>query len=304
MSAIVDFPRRIIPARAGFTAHPSQPRNIGPDHPRSRGVYSTVIVEMSVVPGSSPLARGLLLRNYLRDFPWGIIPARAGFTLRRPVVFPYSQDHPRSRGVYTNTTTTQESDMGSSPLARGLHLDGADGLVCGGIIPARAGFTYVSGTKDLGAADHPRSRGVYQAHVELLSAPHGSSPLARGLPSAPPCSAWSARIIPARAGFTDAMAASVIGSKDHPRSRGVYTYNCPNYVGELGSSPLARGLLLPPRQRLHQAGIIPARAGFTDDEVRRAYRGGDHPRSRGVYSGLANECRCAAGSSPLARGLR
>ena len=50
--------------------------------------------------------------------------------------------------------------------------------------------------------------------------------------------------------------------------------------------------------------IIPARAGFT--HCHEECRGGpqDHPRSRGVY-GLRDDLRAAAaGSSPLARGLR
>ena len=50
--------------------------------------------------GSSPLARGLLntARRYAPTI--GIIPARAGFTRRRPVLAPLAGDHPRSRGVY------------------------------------------------------------------------------------------------------------------------------------------------------------------------------------------------------------
>ena len=50
-------------------------------------------------------------------------------------------------------------------------------------------------------------------------------------------------------------------------------------------------------------GIIPARAGFTDADIRRAYRGGDHPRSRGVYGRVGVTMGGAEGSSPLARGL-
>ena len=50
-----------------------------------------------------------------------------------------------------------------------------------------------------------------------------------------------------------------------------------------GSSPLARGLLAAPPGHDVEAGIIPARAGFTRHRpvVRSGRR--DHPRSRGVY---------------------
>ena len=72
--------RRIIPARAGFTAN-NKTINLAPgDHPRSRGVY----VPPKDVPaenrGSSPLARGLHTCPRCYRSPIGIIPARAGFT--------------------------------------------------------------------------------------------------------------------------------------------------------------------------------------------------------------------------------
>ena len=50
--------------------------------------------------------------------------------------------------------------------------------------------------------------------------------------------------------------------------------------------------------------IIPARAGFTHAIKTQIMKIGDHPRSRGVYSGLAKVSILAAGSSPLARGLQ
>ena len=50
--------------------------------------------------GSSPLARGL--RPIPRPLPYsyGIIPARAGFTVLIYDPYKERQDHPRSRGVY------------------------------------------------------------------------------------------------------------------------------------------------------------------------------------------------------------
>ena len=92
----------IIPARAGFT----QSRGLGrlrmQDHPRSRGVYVHMPDEKSRRYGSSPLARGLLLRPDVHVFKGGIIPARAGFTEVVEVRHIASTDHPRSRGVYSN----------------------------------------------------------------------------------------------------------------------------------------------------------------------------------------------------------
>ena len=76
------FPARIIPARAGFTIDNGLRQSEMRDHPRSRGVYATHNVESAPAPGSSPLARGLLADPLPGcDHP-GIIPARAGFTIK------------------------------------------------------------------------------------------------------------------------------------------------------------------------------------------------------------------------------
>ena len=92
------------------------------------------------------------------------------------------------------------------------------------------------------------------------------------------------RIIPARAGFTGRRHDHVVAVTDHPRSRGVYCYAAGLILAMTGSSPLARGLLLVAQVDDEAGGIIPARAGFTPEQV--------------SYGGQA------AGSSPLARGLR
>ena len=111
----------IIPARAGFTASPSRSPRPRRDHPRSRGVY---VLEQPPAPwpgGSSPLARGLLTYNEASLNEYGIIPARAGFTLRTPSPNRRARDHPRSRGVYPCQSSSRHSSDGSSPLARGLR---------------------------------------------------------------------------------------------------------------------------------------------------------------------------------------
>ena len=91
----------------------------------------------------------------------------------------------------------------------------------------------------------------------------GSSPLARGLRSAALSAVCTRGIIPARAGFTVRLIGDRRGAGDHPRSRGVYPPGPISMSQQVGSSPLARGLLpvgVPDADRL---GIIPARAGFT-----------------------------------------
>ena len=153
--------------------------------------------------------------------------------------------------------------LGSSPLARGLRLQHRRRRGRGGIIPARAGFTWPLSWSMVSRWDHPRSRGVYPPPSWWGPRRAGSSPLARGL-------RWRRRrprgrdgIIPARAGFTSAANGQVIGVPDHPRSRGVYSLWDMLEKLKDGSSPLARGLHLTVSRRQPAARIIPARAGFT-----------------------------------------
>ena len=193
---------RIIPARAGFTD--SHPLWLGrrADHPRSRGVYASPILPRSTTAGSSPLARGLPVAGPVLGDPRRIIPARAGFTRRRPPHQAGHQDHPRSRGVYSYSRLPLRKKIGSSPLARGLRWESGTASWVRGIIPARAGFTAASSATRPLIGDHPRSRGVYRCRPGTARTPPGSSPLARGLHVAYPPPAVPVGIIPARAGFT------------------------------------------------------------------------------------------------------
>ena len=233
----------------------------------------------------------------------GIIPARAGFTCNTSPLFPSSQDHPRSRGVYAALGPVERRFDGSSPLARGLREGTEPHPTDSRIIPARAGFTPFGPAAMILAWDHPRSRGVYHTMFRSPETFPGSSPLARGLRDLIGLAASPARIIPARAGFTHARHSPgrswwIIPARagftvkycelwprpqDHPRSRGVYSRLCFAFRVSCGSSPLARGLLV----------------------VEYAFRNGegDHPRSRGVYVARGPGANVEKGSSPLARGL-
>ena len=275
---------RIIPARAGFTPRVPGWFACRTDHPRSRGVYRAKDTYSRYSAGSSPLARGLLKPGCVGGDNLGIIPARAGFT--------------------RVDLTPLRSQVGSSPLARGLPDDGTRMLPATRIIPARAGFTDGAWIEDRDTPDHPRSRGVYQAMRKQMREHTGSSPLARGLLTGTGTLRRRRRIIPARAGFTGRPPWRGRGVRDHPRSRGVYGFICPvsNRVG--GSSPLARGLRMPPTATSLSGGIIPARAGFTPVHLLQRPVLEDHPRSRGVYLFDDGCCEAGPGSSPLARGLR
>ena len=175
-------------------------------------------------------------------------------------------------------------------------------MLCG-IIPARAGFTDAEIACLWVAWDHPRSRGVYPFVTTFVTTVLGSSPLARGLRGARRKNERLTRIIPARAGFTEPHPRPPCQMMDHPRSRGVYP-PCLALASPLsGSSPLARGLPGRHAHADHRPGIIPARAGFTQQRRRRPALSWDHPRSRGVYFQATGSIASLSGSSPLARGL-
>ena len=274
----------IIPARAGFTERTTRTERGGGDHPRSRGVYMAATRALGAPAGSSPLARGLPPLARALGGAHGIIPARAGFTPTHTRMPRRRPDHPRSRGVYSRGCSWCASSAGSSPLARGLLSAAVMVVISWGIIPARAGFTVALIDADAAYPDHPRSRGVYGSQRPPAVAAAGSSPLARGL----------------RGVAADAL----LPGGDHPRSRGVYRAPLMCRGSVCGSSPLARGLpaRADPGEDHHR--IIPARAGFTGVAADALLPGGDHPRSRGVYTVGWTSSGAPGGSSPLARGLR
>ena len=232
----------IIPARAGFTQPHTGHRPGHGDHPRSRGVYPPRRPLRRSPPGSSPLARGLPSETENDNVAERIIPARAGFTATGAGIPLGLADHPRSRGVYTAAASSATSPSGSSPLARGLHTERRAYDLRPGIIPARAGFTPSSAGSSSPRTDHPRSRGIYLGLLEAGVEELGSSPLARGLLTKEEEQLWDAGIIPARAGFTAPPPPGSGGSRDHPRSRGVYPSVVYSRPARDGSSPLARGL--------------------------------------------------------------
>ena len=233
--------------------------------------------------GSSPLARGLRVLVLALLGLAGIIPARAGFTPPGRWTPGRMRDHPRSRGVYPLHPVGGGDPPGSSPLARGLPDIGVSINGWSGIIPARAGFTRHRGVDQRLVRDHPRSRGVYIGWGSDFASTMGSSPLARGLPPAAPRGGQRQRIIPARAGFTNRSTGAPITTRDHPRSRGVYSRMPPQWRRRSGSSPLARGLPSFTWDADGRPGIIPARAGFTNWIGEPRCVTWDHPRSRGVY---------------------
>ena len=173
---------------------------------------------------------------------------------------------------------------GSSPLARGTQH--VDWLLVGyfRLIPARAGNTTGPRFVLMTRAAHPRSRGEHGGRLSAARGVLGSSPLARGTPSAENRARIQARLIPARAGNTPPQPVTPVSID--------------------GSSPLARGTHRRGRVPGHSARLIPARAGNTEKSLILACIWSAHPRSRGEHADKVIGDYEDGGSSPLARGTR
>ena len=90
---------RIIPARAGPTSGEVWISSIKPDHPRSCGANSSLVIRPRNRRGSSPLVRGQLAPVETGSAPARIIPARAGPTFGISAQKQWLADHPRSCGA-------------------------------------------------------------------------------------------------------------------------------------------------------------------------------------------------------------
>ena len=131
----------------------------------------------------------------------------------------------------------------------------------------------------------------------------GSSPLSRGI-RGPGCSRYRRRgIIPALAGNTRSCGSWGMTARDHPRSRGEYSYTVTRDECYDGSSPLSRGIRRPRSSATAARRIIPALAGNTVGGGCAGCWCKDHPRSRGEYLGDTMAELIPKGSSPLSRGI-
>ncbi len=196
---------------------------MSPVHPRSRGEHLSTVVEEGGRYGSSPLARGTRANPHSSNTPRSV--------------------HPRSRGEH---------------LAKHLAVRSKPRF-----IPARAGNTARGTAAPPSTSVHPRSRGEHCPEIQALVQHAGSSPLARGTPSAETAGQSDSRFIPARAGNTHNGRGRSWQETVHPRSRGEHPAGVQPASLRPGSSPLARGTLDPRGPRRGRRRFIPARAGNT-----------------------------------------
>ena len=194
----------LIPARAGNTAcWVGSFAGFGA-HPRSRGEHPRDSVAVRGERGSSPLARGTREGNLNRMSVQGLIPARAGNTMRSLLALGLFRAHPRSRGEHFVLSARLLWRMGSSPLARGTPFSKTNVILVVGLIPARAGNTVSWLLVTVIWWAHPRSRGEHEFEGFAACKGRGSSPLARGTHQSRRRQLTGTGLIPARAGNTTA----------------------------------------------------------------------------------------------------
>ena len=138
-----------------------------------------------------------------------------------------------------------------------------------GLIPARAGKTGTCVSLRSPAWAHPRAGGENTAAAALTFGTTGSSPRGRGKQRRLFRAPLPRRLIPARAGKTDAANDEGVCWPAHPRAGGenVKVRVLTPYEG--GSSPRGRGKQKADAEALKQFRLIPARAGKTAVGFRR-----------------------------------
>ena len=154
--------RGLIPARAGNTGRVAVTGGVRRAHPRSRGEHRLSAHLYFDLPGSSPLARGTHVLVHEGRGRVGLIPARAGNMEEPPPTPPVKWAHPRSRGEHRSHQNRGCRPTGSSPLARGTPFCPVLGEVFPGLIPARAGNTWLLARVLAACRAHPRSRGEHR----------------------------------------------------------------------------------------------------------------------------------------------
>ncbi len=108
------------------------------------------------------------------------IPADAGNTIYKRVIYATQPVYPRWRGEHFVVLDTTGSALGLSPLARGTL---SNKIVIGRVkrfIPAGAGNTGLITIGTISPAVYPRWRGEHLCSVAIQLNISGLSPLARG----------------------------------------------------------------------------------------------------------------------------
>ena len=213
-------------------------------------------------------------------------------------------DHPRTRGEYRRFRGTRSQSRGSPPHTRGILSDIKRRCSSIGITPAHAGNTCTQKKQARQIGDHPRTRGEYLTQTIVVMIYPGSPPHTRGIPISTEATAPAVGITPAHAGNTVLSWHYKLRFRDHPRTRGEYSYTTGRPSHPAGSPPHTRGILLNRRNATLKVGITPAHAGNTISGCSSVWKNADHPRTRGEYRLAQLQAQQQQGSPPHTRGIQ
>mgnify|MGYP001677503115 CR=1 FL=1 len=294
----------LIPARAGKTrscAPSTTPRTA---HPRACG--ENLLPRLAVVGhvGSSPRVRGKQAVQALGGEPGGLIPARAGKTVRRALPAGAGRAHPRACGENEEIRGRLLAVEGSSPRVRGKPRRSGLRRRLSRLIPARAGKTNGRTAAARSEPAHPRACGENVGVHFCVHFCSGSSPRVRGKHRRHSSSVGEPGLIPARAGKTGCSSSNTGCPRAHPRACGENATSRRHARTAGGSSPRVRGKRPRGIPHRHPRGLIPARAGKTAPTRRRSNGSRAHPRACGENIGPGRSRRRARSSSPRVRGKR
>ena len=216
---------RFIPACAGNARLTGSEARRTAVHPRMRGERVRCLKPCSTGIGSSPHARGTLFPMESIRCRTRFIPACAGNANWRFRARCVGTVHPRMRGERGKCSRCPHVQRGSSPHARGTHLNGTHNPEKLRFIPACAGNAARADGRPGLVSVHPRMRGERSAPSRLILVDDGSSPHARGTLTAKKNPQAVRRFIPACAGNAEESQSGRKGGPVHPRMRGERTSN-------------------------------------------------------------------------------
>ena len=151
-------------------------------------------------------------------------------------------------------------------------------------IPACAGKTRFSGSRGNPPEEHPRVRGENIRILWLTGGVVGTSPRARGKLHRANDLPDDERNIPACAGKTGAIFRATSITAEHPRVRGENALTAIKGIGDIGTSPRARGKRSIVFMQINIIRNIPACAGKTAIAISSGFVKPEHPRVRGENS--------------------
>ena len=233
--------RRNIPAHAGKTIQAVYQHQESPEHPRARGENITPVTTPVTEFGTSPRTRGKPVSlsycyQHIRN-----IPAHAGKTLMRGLIWRLIWEHPRARGENENASPKRSRIQGTSPRTRGKQPAEMIPDRPAGNIPAHAGKTMLALTHHQPHWEHPRARGENFRYRIPAPTWGGTSPRTRGKQTLQKIGFMDQGNIPAHAGKTMPRTTSGRITQEHPRARGENTLALPEKNCPQGTSPRTRG---------------------------------------------------------------